>query len=341
MTWNPKIQTINQRVQLGVESTSALGTAVAASKLLECFTWTLGIDADVSTFGSSGHKYDEVQEENWEQTSIDVSGNMDFNGVIYLLASAMGSVNPAAHLASATAKDWIYTPPIYGSIVPQTYTLQQGDSIRARSLPYALINSFSYKGTRKTPFSVSAKGFGQSLTDGITLTSSPTAVALSPVVGKFFNVYLDTTSAGLGTTQLTSCYSVDYSFDSVYAPFYPLNRSNASFTGHIDTKPKATLKLILETDATGLATMQTTYLQGGATAYVRVQAVGNQIANDGPGAINATFQHDMACKVGKPSPFKDEQGIYAVEWELTVVEDPNWSSGTAQKVTVTNLLASL
>jgi hypothetical protein len=341
MAWQERIQTVNRRTQLGVESTSALGTAVACNKLIECFDWTYGIDADVSMFGSSGHKYDEVQQENWEQSTIDVSGNMDFNGVCYLLPSTMGSVNPAAHLASSTAKDWIFTPPVSGSIVPQTYTLQAGDAVRAFSLSYGLFNSFGYKGTRKTPFTVSAKGFGQQISDGITLTANPTAVALSPVVGKFFNVYLDTSSGGLGTTLLTSCYSMDFSFDNIYGVFYPINRANASFTGHIDLKPKATLKLILETDAVGLAGMQSTYLQGGATAYVRVQAQGNQIANDGPGSIKATFQHDMACKVGKPSAFKDEQGIYAVEWELTVIEDPSWSSGQAQQITVTNLIAAL
>lgn len=341
MTWTAEVSSINQRIQIGAEATTALGTPVAASKLLECFTWTLGVDAGVSTFGSTGHKYDEAQEEDWEQTSIDVAGNLDFNGVIYLLSSAMGSVTPVAHLASTTAKDWIFIPPVTGSIVPQTYTVMQGDAVRARSFPYGLLNSFGYKGTRKSPFTVSAKGFGQAMTDGITLTASPTAVALSPVVGKFFNVYLDTTSSGIGTTLLTRCFSVDFAFDSIYSPFYPLNRTNTSFTGHVDTKPKATLKLLLEADATGFGTMQTSYLQTGNTVYVSIQAQGNQIASDGPGAINATFRHDMACKVGKPSAFKDEQGVYALEWELSVAEDPSWSSGQAQKLTVTNLITAL
>lgn len=341
MTWNPRVQTVNQKMQLGVESTSALGTAVAANKLIEAFTWTLGIDADVSMFGASGHKYDLVQEENWEQTSIDVAGELDFNAVLYLLAGVCGSVNVAVHGSSATAKDWIYIPPTLGSIVPQTYTLQQGDAVRARSLSYALFNSFGYKGTRKTPFTVSAKGFGQQMSDGISLTSSPTAVTIAPVVGKFVNVYLDPTSGAIGTTQLTGCYSVDYEFSNLYQPFYPLNRANASFTGHVDLKPKATLKLKLEADATGLGTMQTTYLQPGATVYIRVNATGNQIAADGPGAVQNIFQHDMACKVGKPSTLGDEQGVYSVEWELNIIEDPAWASGQAQKFTVTNLIAAL
>ena len=427
MTFNPEISTINQRVQIGPEST--IGTPVAASKLLECFNWKFDINADVSMFGSTGHKYDEAQAENWEQSSIDVSGNMDFNGVIYLLGSVMGAVSPTSHGASSTAKDWVFIPPVTGSIAPQTYTIQQGDSTRARSFSYGLLNSFGYKGTRKTPFVVSSKGFGQALSDGITLTSNPTAVALSPLIGKFFNVYLDTASGSIGTTQLTRCFSVDFSFDNVYDPFYPLNRANASYTGHIDLKPKCSLKLLLEADATGLATMQTGYLQTGSTVYVRCLAQGKVIDNlqtvslgspsggtfsltykgqtasgiaynasaaavqtaitglSTVGAGNATvsgsnggpysviftgtlsqdttamtgsgggltggtftitqnqsyniFQHDMACKVGKPSEFKDAQGIYAVEWELNIVEDPSWSSGQAQVVTVTNLITAL
>jgi hypothetical protein len=303
--------------------------------------WEVGIDAGVSMFGASGHKYDLAAEEDWEQTSINVSGNMDFNGLCYLLAGVMGSVNPATHGSSSTAKDWVYTPPVSSVIVPQTYTIQQGDAVRARSLSYGLLNSFGYKGTRKTPFTVSAKGFGQILSDGITLTASPTAVAISPIVGKFFNVYLDPTSGAIGTTQLTRCFSVDYSFDGVYDTFYPLNRTNVSFTGHVDKKPKCTLKLLLEADATGLDTMQTTYLQAGATVYVQVQAQGNQIASDGPGSVKATFTHNMACKVNKPSALKDEQGICALEWELNVIEDPSWNSGQAQQITVTNLLTAL
>jgi hypothetical protein len=52
-----------------------------------------------------------------------------------------------------------------------------------------------------------------------------------------------------------------------------------------------------------------------------------------------TFQHDMAIKIGKPSTFADEQGVFAIEWDCPIVEDPAW--GKAQMVTVTNLLTAL
>lgn len=339
MAWQAERQTVNQRVQIGAESTSALGTPVAASKLLTCFDWTFAINADIAQYTATGHKYVSVQEQNTEWVDLTASGDLDHNGATYLLASAMGSVSPVAHGASSTAKDWIFTPPIYGSVVPQTYTLQQGDTVRAHQTAYSIFSEFGYKGTRKGPFTVSAKGFAQAITDAVTLTSTPTAVALAPTVAKQFNVYLDTTSAGLGTTQLTRVLSVDYSMSNIYGPLYVLNRTNTSWTAHVDLMPKTSLKLKLEADANGMTFLS--YLQSGTTYYLRVEAVGAQIASDGPGNINNTFRHDMAVKIGKPSAFADDQGVFAIEWELVIVEDPSWSTGTAQKFTLTNLLTAL
>ncbi|MGH2510531.1 MAG: hypothetical protein ACRDHZ_24415, partial [Ktedonobacteraceae bacterium] len=163
-----EIASINQQVQLGVEITP--GMAVAANKLLKCFDITFGVNANVSDYTPTGTKYVAQQDEDFEYTDIVVSGNMDYNGLPYLLNSAMGIVAPVAHGVSAVAKDWLWTPPITGSIPAQTYSFQQGDSVRARSFAYGILSMFGYKGTRKTPFTISGKGFGQSLTDGITLT---------------------------------------------------------------------------------------------------------------------------------------------------------------------------
>lgn len=340
MPFTPERSTINQRIQIGAESTSALGTSVAATKLIECFDWQLGIEAEVNFYTPTGRKYPSTQEENEEWTSGTLGGNMDYNGIIYPLASIVGSVAPVAHLASATAKDWIFIPPVTGSIVPQAYTIEQGDTVRAHKLSYGLFTQWGYKGTRKD-FTTSGKLIGQLLADGITMTASPTAIVLAPMVSKHFNVYLDPTSAALGTTLLTRVLSLEYNMENVYGPAWFLNRATPSWTAHVDMKPKATLKLKLEADSTGMSILPT-YVQAGATAYVRLQALGNQIASDGPGTINNTFQHDMAVKMGKPSNFEDQDGIFAIEWECTVVEDPAWgTAGQSQKITVTSLIGAL
>lgn len=339
MTFVPEISSINQQTQIGAESTSALGAAVACSKRLECFDWTIGIDGDVMFYRPTGHKYASTQEQNTEYTTGTIAGEMDYNGVIYPLLGAMGSVSAVAHGSSTTAKDWIVTPPAVGSVVPQTYTLQQGDSTRARQVAYLLFQQFGYKAERKTGMQISGKWMAQTLSDNVTLTASPTTIAVAPIVGKHLNVYLDSTSSGLGTTQLNKVLSIDYTFDSVYNPFFPLNRANLGWTSHVDMAPTATIKLLMEADAAGMAPLS--YLESGVTYYLRVNAQGAQIASDGPGAVFSTFQHDMAIKFNKPSPFQDKDGIFALEWQCQIVEDPAWGTGKAQTITVTNLLATL
>lgn len=339
MVYTPERATINQRVQVGAESTSALGTVVPATKLLECFDWTFGINGDIVDYTATGHKYVTEKEENTEWVDFTLAGAMDYNGLLYPLAGAMGSVAPVAHGASTTAKDWVYTPPIYGSAVPQTYTFEQGDTVRAHRVPYGLFTDFGYTLTRKEAKLNNTKGLSQPIADGITLTASPTAVALAPMVAKQFNVYLDSSSGGIGGTQLLKVLQVDYSFGGVYGPFWPINRANVGFTSHVDMRPKSIVKIKLEADSVGMALLSN--LQVGSTQYLRVQAQGSQIASDGPGAVNAGFTHDMAIKVGKPSTFSDDSGIFAIEWECTVVEDPAWGSGKAQVLTLTNLLTSL
>lgn len=337
MPFVPEITTVNQRIQIGAEATSALGTAVAASKILECFDWTIGIDGDVLFYRPTGRKYASTQEQNTEYTTGTLAGEMDYNGVIYPLGGVMGSVTSVAHLASTTAKDWIFTPPLTGSIVPQTYTLQQGDSTRARQVAYLLFQQFGYKAERKTGMQISGKWMAQPLTDNATLTTNPTTIAIAPIVGKQINVYLDPTSAALGTTQLNKVLAIDYTFDSVYNPFFPLNRANLGWTAHVDMPPTCTIKLLMEADTAGMAPLS--YLENGTTYFLRVSAQGAQIATDGPGPIYNTFQHDMAIKFNKPSPFQDKDGIFALEWQCQIVEDPTWTK--SQTITVTNLLTAL
>jgi hypothetical protein len=429
MVFTPERGSANQSFQIGAESTSALGVAVAANRSLRCFNWVLGPNADVQVVGAVGRKYQQTTIENSEWVDLTVDGPIDYNGIIYLLASAMGSASPVAHGASTTAKDWVYTPPVTGTIVPQTYTIQQGETAtRVHQAAYGLITDFGYKGDRKGGFTTSGKGMAQPLLDGTTFTSTPTAIALAPMAGKHANIYLDSTSAALGTTQLLKVLNIDYSFGGIYGGFYPINRANLGYTSHVDLKPGTTFKILMEADATGMTELST--MQTGSTQFLRVNAQGLIIDNlqtvtIGGGATTGTFtlsykgqttaaitysagltsatvntafqllstvltnctvsgsaggpyiftfsgtlasdmspviatnvslsggtptitsvaqaynvfQHDMAVKVSKPNPFSDSNGVFAIGWDFTIVEDSTW--GKAQTFLVTNLLTAL
>src|SRR5260221_2409600 len=427
MPFSPEVTSVNQKLQFGAESTSNLGVNVAATKLILCYDLQWGPMADVKMYEATGRKYRAAQIENSEWVEGTLGGYLDYNGIVYLLASTMGSVSPVAHGASTTAKDWVYTPPLSGTIVPQTYTIEQGDAVRARKVNYGLISEYTFKGDRQTGIQIGGKVLAQALQDGITMTGSPTTVALDPIAGKQLNVYLDPTSAALGTTQLAKVFNLDYAFTGIYGPFFPFNRTNLGFTAHVDLNPGCIIKVLLEADANGMTPLSN--MQTGQTAFLRVQAQGLIIDNlqtvtIGGGATGGTFtlgykgqttapitysaaltaatvntafqllstvltnctvtggggrpytftfsrafgshllpvistklmpssgtptiasvaqayniyQHDMAVKVSKPTPFEDDKGVFAEEWEFTVVEDATW--GNAQKVTVTKLLTT-
>jgi len=85
---------------------------------------------------------------------------------------------------------------------------------------------------------------------------------------------------------------------------------------------------------TGVLALDTTALTGsGALLTTPANFVITQTQ------VSNTFQHDMAVKVGAPSAFGDDQGVFAVEWECTVIEDPTW--GKAQIFTITNTITAL
>jgi hypothetical protein len=416
-----------QVMQLGIETTR--GTIVAANRLIDAWTFKDGAKIETMRSAPSGRKYDaggsQAANREWMEFAID-SPEMDYNSMIYLISSVYDAITPGAHGSSSVAKDWSVTPPVASAASSKTYSFERGSSTRAHKFGYGLINKFSYKHDRKSA-SCSASGFGQQMTDGITLTSSPTRIPVIPMSASHFNIYLDTTSGGLGTTQLTKFISHEHTYDSAFNPVWFVNRANASISSHVDMKPKTSGKLLLEADSTGMALLN--YIRLGTTLFMRVEAQGLVIDNlqivslGSPSAGNFTltykaqttgnivytasaatvqtaleglstlgvgnvtvtgsaggpysvvlpqtgtlgqdvtamtgsgvgltggtflitpsqsydkFVHDMAINISAPSDFADSDGVFAVPWDYTVVEDATWSK--AQILTTTNLLTAL
>jgi hypothetical protein len=276
MTWTSEIASVNQKWQFGVESTP--GTAVPCTKIIPQLDLVPGMNGAVTPYTPSGYKYIGSQTQDWEETAITVNGVLDFNAMSYLMPSAFGLITPTLNGSSAVAYKWVGTPPITGSVQPQTYTMQQGDSVRARSMNRMMLSAFGYKWTPKSRPMISGTMFGNPMSDNITLTSSPTVIAEAPAAAEQFFYYLDLTSAGIGTTGLTRLFSVDYSFGNIAAAFYASNRPSIGPSGHVDQKPATALKLLLMTDAVGLAAMQS-YWEKQTMLYWRAKATGPVIDN--------------------------------------------------------------
>lgn len=296
MTFNPERSTINQTLQFGLESTPGVG--VAANKLIQSIGITFEPKANANEFAATGRKYPSIVIENSEWVEGTLTGSLDYNSIVYPLSGVCGAANITAHGASSTAKDWTFTPPLSGSIQPQTFTIEQGENnasgnaIYNHKVNYGLISEFTYKGDRTAGFTLGGKVMAQALQRAITMTSSPTAVAIVPSAGKHFNFYLDLTSGTLGTTQLLKVLDVNYAFTGLYGMFFPMRRDTLGWAAHVDLNPGCTIKLLMEADATGMTPL--TYLQAGQTVFLRVQGQGAIIDNlqtltIGGGATGGTF----------------------------------------------------
>ena len=327
---------VNQAVQIGPEATA--GTVVPAGKLLTAFEWTFGEKAATKQFTGTGRKFPSASELLTEMSAGKVTGQGDFNQLAYLIASVYGKATPALHSPSTTAYDWAFKTGLTGAYTPQTYTAQNGDATDAEQYAYLIFSGWGYSFGRKQEIQISGEWFAQTFTEGATLTATPTEVALLPMTGAQANIYLDTTSAGIGTTQLTDPLKVDFKASNYYGQYWPINRANQSFTSHLDLMPKNELKLQLQANSTAIA-MRASYLQTGTRCYVRCDVQGQTI--DSGNNIKAEMKHDMVCFVSDMAEFSDVDGVYAVEYTLQVAEDTAWNTGQAQALTLTNLLASL
>lgn len=322
--------TVNQITQIGLETTA--GTAVAATKLIQGTDFQPGIKLNTKQFRAMGRKYPYLTVPGREWVDAKLAGPANYNELAYWL-SCIGVMTPTTHTGGTNSKDWVLTPVTNGNANVQTYTVEKGDSIRAYKYAYGLLYTFNIHFTRDE-VQFTGNMLGQRITDAITLTSSGIGnVTPQPILGSHVNWYLDTTSGGIGTTQLLNPVSGDLIWDAGYGTFWPMNRSNTSFKQHVDLAPKATLKMLLEADSAGMAQLSGARL--GSTYYLQMDAQGPIIE----GSIVYEWKVNFAAQVSNIQPFSDAQGVYAIEFEFTLVEDNTLAY--AWKSTLTNNLAAL
>src|SRR5258707_7962892 len=217
----PERASVNELLQLGLETTS--GTVTPANRQMAMFEMIPDIELDMKAFTGQGRFQPGVSLSNmdWVTGKYSSKGNaedaLSYWEAMYVLSTLMGRPTPTTHATGTNVKDWTYDAPLQGDPANPvaTFTSEQGQVARAHRYPYTLFRGITIKGTR-AGVTMSGTYVAQKIVDGITLTASPTKVRLSPVLGADWTVYRDTTSAGLGTTQLLRVFEWEYVYDDVY-----------------------------------------------------------------------------------------------------------------------------
>lgn len=306
---------VTQLVQVAPEVTP--GTAVTATKKLQVQDFETDPQITFDEFRPNGFKFLTVDAPTKEWVSAKMKGQMTFGELIYPLAGLI-TPTPNPPTIALGAYKWIFEPtPSSTTDVPITYTIEQGSSVRAQKFTYGLFTGFGFTHTRDK-VDMTGELIARSLQDNITITPSLPGIELVPATANLWDVYLDTTSAGLGTTKLTRVFSGAFEFTNRWGPLWVIDTSQSSFAGHVELAPTVTYKCVVEADAQGMGLLAS--LRTNSTQFLRVKCTGPVI---GSTVYSATF--DMATKVASISAFKDEQGVYAVEFTFQVIYDATWN----------------
>ena len=239
------VSSINVLGQIGQEAT--IGQGGAAGTLLRTLRIEPGDELTIRQIEAQGHRFDTgtVKDKQWVSWQA-VADALSYTEHLYLIENILGTVAPTS--PGTNTKKRVYTAAVTGSITPKTNVFQWGDaSDNVNILAYVLGTDYGESWDRESGVKLNgAKGIGQIATTGGAFTASPTSLAQVPIGAADFNVYLDTSWANLGTTQITDEINmVDWSLSGMKAERWSANRSKASFAGHVDIKPKTTLKITI------------------------------------------------------------------------------------------------
>jgi hypothetical protein len=300
----------------------------------------MGVQADINARRPTGQKYSNLQVLGREWGEASLSGSPVYSELPYLFASLMSTptVTPVVGAGNTVtgAHLWTFETNSFDADTPKTYTVEQGDAVRAQRAVYGMISDLTMEWSREE-VTLDGTMATRRIEDGITLTPGGTMLPQVPVRPSELSVYMDAASADLGTTKLLRTISGEWNLGSRFGQVWVVDRDLPSFAAHIETEPEAGFTLMQQADAQGMENLVA--LRAGATRFCRLEAVGPIIWGSGGTAVRHRMTLDMAGQVSEVGSFSDEEGIYAVEWEFGAVHDPTWQRAMrVQVVTTTSAL---
>jgi hypothetical protein len=272
------IATINQIVQLGVESTAGVPPGSGSNRVMRHLTYNIDPDFQYQMYRGSGQRFNTVMTQKQDWAKFTIGGPISYTELAYPFAGLWGTPVITVPSNGTLARQLAYSPKLSGAQGGITIQLQNGDAVRARQFNYGVQTGVDLTLKRSGDSVVSGgAGFAAQTQPNVTLTATPTSQLQVPAPPVNWNVYLDLTSALIGTTQVTQCIEAQFKTSGWYAPLWFLNRSNPSFGAVVDTPPVTTLLLRIIPDST----VDNFWVQAraGATCYIRLDAAGNPVDN--------------------------------------------------------------
>lgn len=303
-----------KRAQIGLEATP--GTAATIKTKFNSLDLSLSANPELTSIKPRGSRFATGSYMKREWGKIALSGMLDYNEIAYVLDSAHHKTTASGE---STAKTRQYKPSTGGQDTHATYTVENGDAGRAIRGVYGLITQYKLSMSRKNDGSISGSGITRALEDDVAFTTSGvTAPAQALILPTHWSVYQADTYAGLSTaSELKRVFQVGIESPEMAGNIWPMKRSVNSFDGVVDKSMQNFLfRVLMAADDEGMAFLTAMRAQNGRK-YIKVEAIGEEIST----GVSYTLRYSAPIDVKGMSEFKDEDGVYAVEWQLEAVDD--------------------
>ena len=321
-----------RKVQFGVESVP--GTGVAANKLLDTFEMQFEAQGESQLYKPMGQKFVTTQVAPAQRTTqASFNAPATYTQIAYPLSSVMRVATITTPSGGTNSRKWLFDITANSADTFKTFTIEQGDGDRAQKFTYGFCNEFKLEFS-KQEIKMSGAFMGREIQDDVTITGSPTAIAIVPITPQSVTVKLADTQAGLAAASaLTIDVSAAFSLGNRQKAQHRLD-GTTTFSSIVEQSPDCTLSLVLDADDVGYGG-PLAKLTSGAQQFIRIAGTGAIIE----GSIPYEFQLDFCGAVKSYPKTGDSEGALTAEWEFQAFKDATW--GKAVELYVVNTLTAL
>lgn len=269
---------------------------------------------------------------------LDVATDLTAEEILWLLET--GIKGQVAGVDSAGDVTWTFEPELttgVPTIDTATVELVRSDGVTNHyygEFGYAMCSKFKIEWAFNEPVKLSYTMFGRARQPGAPTAALAAYTTREVLVAPLLSMYLDTSWAGLGTTQLTGiARSGSIEITTGFEPDYKTDgRADKDFSKHKVGNPMAVVSLVLEEDAVGAARWAD--YRANSLVFMRFKFLGNTIV-----AAPKTVQVDLALRcTSPPSEGPDGQQQLITTGLESVVDD---TSGKTMLFTIINALTAI
>ena len=293
-----------------------------------------GFEVETQEFRAEGYKVNTASQVTSERGVHTVEVHQDFNAFLPVLASVFNYDGVVA--AGVGGYEHTFSLTADGEDDLATFTGIYGDSAQAIQMLHILFNSFSM-GLERGNVTMSTSAFSRTPTTGATIPATGVTeveAASMPLVN--FDIFIDDTWAGLGTTQSDAVYGFDLNTGDKRSPSSAIDSRIASFATAIENEDvEFGGNIRVGFDASALALMSA--FSNGAQKFIRISCQGPEIVT----GVNYEFELNMAVRITKPGEISAAPNTPVVTLPFDYLIMPDATSGNTLTARLVNTVATV